>query len=91
MAKYKSEFLYQSYRVKGIPLRSYMVSVMNDFQRIGSIFPWLYNFFVSNRLISSVLKLILNFSQNRRIPLLSRQTLRSWYRKYSREQNGKVF
>ncbi|MCK9303958.1 MAG: FAD-linked oxidase C-terminal domain-containing protein [Bacteroidales bacterium] len=91
MAKYKSEFLYQSYKVKGVPLRSYMVSVMNEFQRMGSLFPGIYNFFVSNKLISSVLKWILNFSKHRRIPLLSPQTLRGWYRKYRRELVGREF
>ncbi len=96
MARYKAEFLQHNHEVKGIPFRSYMVSIMAEVQSLGSILPLVYNLFASNRFTSLIIKKILSFSQNRRIPLLSGKTLRGWYREHSAQlkennfPNGKV-
>ncbi len=91
MARYKAEFLQHNHEIKGIPFRSYMVSIMAEVQRLGSVLPKFYNLFASNRVTSAIIKKTLSFSQNRRIPLLSAKTLRGWYREHSSQQKGKNF
>jgi FAD/FMN-containing dehydrogenase/Fe-S oxidoreductase len=91
MAKYKSEFLQHNHEVEGIPFRSLMVALMSDFQKIGSCFPKVYNFFASNSITSAVIKRVLSFSSRRRIPLISKVTLKRWYKKHSKTTSDKKF
>lgn len=77
MAKYKAEFMQHHYNICGPSFRSFMISRMAQVQRIGSLFPAIYNFFVSNRVTSALLKKVLHFTAEREIPTLSRHTLRA--------------
>lgn len=77
MARYKAEFMQHHYDIYGPSFRSFMISRMAQIQRIGSVFPALYNFFASNKITSALLKKILNFAAEREIPALSRHTLRA--------------
>ena len=78
MARYKAEFMQQHHDIFGPSFRSFMISRMSQIQRVGSLFPVVYNFFVSNKITSALLKKILNFASEREIPVLSRRTLRAW-------------
>ena len=49
--------------------------------RIGSIAPVVFNFFLKNKITSGVVKKLTGFASERSIPLLYRTTLRRWTRK----------
>jgi len=81
MTKIKAEFLQHKYDREGSPLRSKLVANIASLYRLGSAFPWTFNFFLHNRLSASLLKYITGFAQKRRIPGLGQTTLRGWCRK----------
>lgn len=76
IAKLKSEFLQHYYDVNGLPLRIMLINYLTSFQRIGSIFPELYNWVITNERTSSLIKKILKFSPKRTLPTLNEWTLR---------------
>lgn len=78
MAKYKAEYLQQSYRVKGVPLNVYLISHMALFQKIGSVLPQMYNFFISNKLTSGIIKYLLKFASEKELPTLSKISMRKY-------------
>lgn len=81
MAKLKAEFLYQWYRVHRVPIRSWMIANITRINAFGSIFPWLTNFFLSNRVTRYALMKSLGFATERTMPLLYKTTLTHWHRK----------
>jgi FAD/FMN-containing dehydrogenase/Fe-S oxidoreductase len=90
MTKMKAEFLQHYYDTNGIPLRTRAIAYISTIQKIGSVLPVIYNFIISNRNISGVLKKILGFAKNRSIPRLFPVTLRSWCRRNLNKLNDKV-
>jgi Fe-S oxidoreductase len=78
MAKYKAEFLHHWYKSHGIPIRTRLIANISRINKLGMLFPSLFNFIVKNRLTSSLLKKSLGFAPARSIPLLYRFTLKSW-------------
>jgi FAD/FMN-containing dehydrogenase/Fe-S oxidoreductase len=78
IAKLKSEFLQHWYDRHGIPIRTLLIAYISTINRIGSIAPSIFNFFVSNKLFSSAFKTITGFASKRTIPLLYKVTLRNW-------------
>lgn len=94
MAKLKAEFLQHWYDAHGVPLRSWMVANITRINRLGSLVPWLTNFVLSNRITASILMRALGFEPRRRMPLLGRQTLKTWYKRHKKASsfpNGKVY
>ena len=81
IAKLKSEFMQHWYDKHGVPLRTKMIAYISVFNKVGSLAPAIYNFFLSNRFISGILKKSIGFARNRSIPLLYRTTLKGWIRK----------
>jgi len=81
IAKVKAEFLQHYYDANGVPLRTRMIAYITTFNRIGSYFPDLYNFFIKNSFFSGFIKKTLGFASRRSIPLIYKTTLRSWHRK----------
>jgi Fe-S oxidoreductase len=81
MAKLKAEFLYQWYKENGIPLRSRMIANITRINALGSVFPRLTNFFLSNKISKALLMNGLGFAPQRQMPLLYRTTLKRWHRK----------
>jgi FAD/FMN-containing dehydrogenase/Fe-S oxidoreductase len=71
MTRYKAEFLQHHYDVCHTPLRSNAVAHMADLQKIGSLFPPVYNFFASNHFTSGIIKKAISFTPNREIPLIN--------------------
>ncbi|HPG33539.1 MAG TPA: FAD-linked oxidase C-terminal domain-containing protein, partial [Lentimicrobium sp.] len=88
IAKYKAEFLQHYYDAHGVPLRTRMIAYITSFNKLGSIFPSFYNFFLRNRLLSGLMKKTLGFASQRSIPLLSKTTLRKWHRKHLQPQSA---
>ena len=70
IARYKAEFLQHHYNIGHTPLRSFAVAHMADFQRLGSFFPVVYNFFATNQFTSGIIKKVIRFSPNRDIPVI---------------------
>lgn len=95
MARFKAEFLQHRYDKCGVPLKAYLVAHLTDVQRLGTLFPRLYNAFVHNRWTGYVLKRVLHFAPERVVPGLYKMTLRHWTKRYaSREISspvGKVY
>ncbi|MFN8239634.1 MAG: FAD-linked oxidase C-terminal domain-containing protein [Bacteroidales bacterium] len=81
IAKLKSEFLQHWYDAHHVPLRTFLIAWLPTFNRLGSILPAFYNFFLSNKATSTLIKSIAGFARERSIPLLYKTTLRKWLRK----------
>lgn len=82
MAGLKAEFLHQYYQSNGIPLRARVFAYLNDFNRIGSTFPALYNFLLSHSLTSGIAKRLLGVAPARSLPGIHAQSLRRWFHNY---------
>jgi len=97
ITKYKAEFLQHYYDAHSIPLRTKMIAHITKINRIGVVFPSLFNFFISNKFFSGTIKKILGFAPERSIPALYKITLRTWFKKFATERDeskltkGKVF
>lgn len=94
MAKLKAEFLQHWYDSHGIPLRSRLVAYITHLNRMGSHFPAITNWVLSNRATSWALKTIIGFESSRKMPLLSKINLQKWYKKNRNNghyPNGKVY
>ena len=78
IAKIKAEFLQHWYDSHGIPLRSRLIAYISTVNKLGSIFPAVFNFFIKNPFFSGLSKKFLGFARERSIPALHRITLRKW-------------
>ncbi|MEE4198354.1 MAG: FAD-linked oxidase C-terminal domain-containing protein [Bacteroidales bacterium] len=82
VAKLKAEFLQHYYDAHGIPLRSRLIAYITEINKLASLWPGLYNFFMGNRALSSLLLRMIGFAPRRSMPLLTRQTLKKWMKSY---------
>jgi Fe-S oxidoreductase len=78
MAKLKSEFLYQYYKYHKISWAQKIQAYQPAIYKVGSKVPGLFNFLVTNKPISQLIKKMTGIAEPRKIPRLSRQTLRTW-------------
>ncbi len=83
IAKLKAEFLQHYYDANGISLRSWLIAYITSVNRLGSLLPGVFNFFLKNNLIAGFTKKILGFAPARNIPLLYSSTLRLWSAKHN--------
>lgn len=81
IAKLKAEFLQHWHDKHGIPLRTLLIAYITTINRIGSIAPSIFNFFVRNKLTSGLFKKVIGIADKRSIPVLYKMTLRSWISK----------
>jgi FAD/FMN-containing dehydrogenase/Fe-S oxidoreductase len=84
ITKYKAEFLQHYYDSNGIKLRTRLIAYITDINKLGSILPVVFNFFVTNSFFSGIAKSFLSFAPKRSIPKLYKFTLHSWFAKYSK-------
>lgn len=95
MAKLKAEFLQHYYDANGVPFRSKMVANFATSAKLGSIFPSVYNFFMTNSFTSSIIKKSVGFAVKRSIPTLSKTTLHQWFKQNPKNSlsgdRGKVY
>ncbi|MCD4773726.1 MAG: FAD-binding protein [Bacteroidales bacterium] len=89
ITKYKAEFMQHYYDANTIPLRTRAIAHITMFNKLGSLVPWIYNFFMKNKIFSGMVKRILGFAPQRSMPLLYKTTLRRWMKKNLRK-NGEV-
>lgn len=88
VAKLKAEFMQHYYDANGIPFRSKLIANFTKSARLGAIAPRLYNFMVTNRGISRLIKKISGFAVERSMPTLYKTTLKSWFEKHRRQTAG---
>ncbi|MDP4290648.1 MAG: FAD-linked oxidase C-terminal domain-containing protein, partial [Bacteroidota bacterium] len=97
ITKYKAEFMQHWYDKHGIPMRSFLIANISRVNRLGALVPAVFNFVVTNRFTSGLLKKILGFAPERSIPRLYRMTLHHWMIKNRKQrpektlQKGKVY
>jgi len=87
IAKLKAEFLQHWYHSHGAPLRNIAVAYMPYLTKVGAFYPALFNYFVTNKFLSDIIKRILKFSVKRSIPGVYRITLRKWLKKNLKKIN----
>lgn len=85
MAKLKAEFLQHYYDANGVPLRSKLIANFSASAKLGAILPGAYNFMMTNKLVSGLVKRFSGFAADRSMPTLYKTTLASWYRRYRRQ------
>jgi Fe-S oxidoreductase len=90
MAKMKAEFLQQYYDLHRIPVRTWIIANIAGIQKLGMAIPGLFNFFITQKILSRLLKKILGFAIARSIPVLNRKTLRKWIRQNLERLNGEI-
>ncbi|MDP2887623.1 MAG: FAD-linked oxidase C-terminal domain-containing protein [Bacteroidota bacterium] len=77
MAKFKAEFLQQYYDQHGFPMRSLLIAYLPRINKTGMVFRSITNLITSTKLF----KKAIGFAPERKIPELSKLSLRKWYRK----------
>ncbi len=77
MARYKSEYLAQHYKLHGIPPAATFFGRIHDFARAGSLSPTLSN--LGNRLFGGIMKRAAHVDPRRKLPELATQPFRSWF------------
>lgn len=97
VAKLKAEFLQHYYEAHGIPLRTRLIANITRINRLGSIMPGVFNFFMQNPILAPLLMRLSGFAPQRRMPVLANKTLRKKVEKYKNTLSpdspklGKVF
>ncbi|MEO6317122.1 MAG: FAD-linked oxidase C-terminal domain-containing protein, partial [Chitinophagaceae bacterium] len=81
VAKLKAEFLQHYYDANGVPFRSKLIANFSKSAALGAVAPGMYNFMVTNKSISTIIKKLSGFALERSMPTLHTITLRSWYKK----------
>lgn len=76
MTRLRAELLQHIHDAEGAGLRSWMVARMAIVGKIGSMVAPVYNFFATMEWSSALIKRILRFAAERKIPTLSRHTMR---------------
>ncbi|HKK66605.1 MAG TPA: FAD-linked oxidase C-terminal domain-containing protein, partial [Bacteroidales bacterium] len=76
VAKLKAEFLQHYYEAHGIPLRTRLIANITQINRLGSIMPGVFNFFMQNPVLAPLFMRLFGFAPQRRMPLLANKTLR---------------
>ncbi len=87
IAKLKSEFLQHWYDRHGVPFKNLIIGYMPYLTRIGAVIPFVFNFFVSNKILSGFIKRILRFAEERKLPGVYKITLRRWLKKNLKKLN----
>jgi FAD/FMN-containing dehydrogenase/Fe-S oxidoreductase len=90
MAKFKTEFLQQYYDQHGFPMRSLLIAYLPRINQLGMVFRSFTNLITGTK----VFKRVIGFAPERKIPELSKLSLRKWYRKpiiLGKNKIGKVY
>ena len=74
MTRMRAEALQRIYDQEGTPIRTLMIANNATVRKLGFFVPHIYNFFASNKFTSAVLKKMVGFAPERRIPLISRKS-----------------
>ncbi|MGJ1269732.1 FAD-binding and (Fe-S)-binding domain-containing protein [Sphingobacterium spiritivorum] len=96
MAKLKADFLQAYHDANGVPLRTRMIANIDQVSRLGSFFPGLYNWSVSNAWVSKLIKKAVGIAPKRSLPTIGSVSLRKWFMSrekplYTKEIRGTVY
>ena len=89
VTKLKAEFLQHYYDKRGVPLRSRMVAGITKINRLISVAPGFFNLFFKARLFSVPFMSIIGFSSKRKLPLISKKTLKNYSNDMKTQSKGK--
>jgi len=78
ITKFKAEFLHHYYRKHPPTLRTRLIAYITSINKMGSISPVIFNFFISNAFFSGLFKKMIGFAPQRSIPKLYKITLKKW-------------
>ena len=82
VGKMKAEFLQHYYEANGIPFRTRIIAYFTKLTALAALTPRLYNWAVTNRVVSKLIKQFTGFAPGRSMPRLHTTTLRKWYQKH---------
>ncbi len=82
MAKLKAEFLYQYQKQNGFSLRSKAFAYNAKINHLMHYFSGIYNFIVSWKFSSNLMKKMMGIAKERSIPTIEKQSLKQWIKKY---------
>ncbi|MCG8409838.1 MAG: FAD-binding protein, partial [Bacteroidales bacterium] len=85
VAKLKAEFLQHYYDANGISLRTRLIAYITEINKLAAIFPSIYNAFMGNKFISSLIMRMVGFEPKRSMPLLGKKTLSKWTKSYLKQ------
>ena len=91
IATLKAEFLYQYQKENGILLRTKIFAYNNKLNSLGSRFLGLTNFMFSNTVSASILKKILGIAKQRHLPLISKTSLKQYYKAFNNSEKNKKY
>ncbi|MCG2617801.1 FAD-binding protein [Terrimonas sp. NA20] len=95
VAKLKAEFLQHYYDANGVPFRSKLIAGFSKSSALGAIWPGLYNFVMTNGMISRLVKQSTGFAKDRSMPTLYKTTLKKWFAGWKKNntvvKNRKVY
>jgi Fe-S oxidoreductase len=83
VARLKAEALQHHHDLHGIPLRTRIIAGYSRAMHLASLSPRLYNAITRSPGISSYLKQLIGFAENRSLPPLHPTTLTAWYRRHA--------
>lgn len=75
MASFKAEFLYQFYRSNSRHISDYVFGFNHKINEIGSVFPFFFNYTLTNKYFKNILFKIFKIHIDRNLPSLSQQKL----------------
>ncbi|MFZ5940644.1 MAG: FAD-binding and (Fe-S)-binding domain-containing protein [Bacteroidota bacterium] len=87
MARLKAEFLQHWYDQHGIPIRTRMIAYISTINRLGSLWPWLFNGMLGQRSFSALISRLTGFATERSLPRLSSHRFSAWCRSHLEGMN----
>lgn len=78
MAKLKAEFLQAYQDANGVPFRSRLIANFSTISKFTALIPNLYNFAMSGKVLSRLIKKTVGFAEQRSMPELHHITLKRW-------------
>ncbi len=91
IAKLKAEFLQKYYDKNGVPLRSRLVANITKINKLLSIAPGISNLFLKSSFFSVPVMKLIGFSAKRKMPVLSKKTLKKQHKNTEEEKNKKIY
>jgi FAD/FMN-containing dehydrogenase/Fe-S oxidoreductase len=89
VAKLKAEFMQHYYDANGVPFRSKLIANFSSSAKLGALVPAVYNFMMTNKRISRLIKKFSGFAIQRSMPVLDKSTLQNWYKKNLKSNSKK--
>ncbi len=81
MTRYKAEFMQHYYDTHRVPLRTFLVANISKIHQLASIWPAIYNVVAKNKVTAAIVKGVIGFAQERKLPLLHKTTLKKWFKR----------